>query len=182
MTSFLETLFSAAVAFAFIYLIDKAFHQTIRDLLTGIWVEIRDFVTLKMSPRSINMLGGIFLFAITLLIGMGEAGDRLLALAQFKSSHTIAIPASILLLICAFLIASITSFHLYCADIFQSNHPSIAAPKMSDGTSEKSASMRPARSFQWNFRLLARYDTRNGRRGTAACVQPLSRPGRRAGR
>jgi hypothetical protein len=105
MTSFLETLFSVAVAFGFIYLIDMAFHQTIRDLLTGIWAEIRDFVTLKTSPRSVNMLGGIFLFAITLLIGMGEAGDRLLALTQFRPAHTIAIPSSILLLICAFLIA-----------------------------------------------------------------------------
>src|SRR5258708_32687278 len=95
-----QTWISILLAFAFLWLIDRAFHQTIRELLTGIWTEIRDFVTLKTSPRSFNMLGGIFLFAIILLIAMSEAGDRLLSLTGLKAAHAIAIPTSILLLIC----------------------------------------------------------------------------------
>jgi hypothetical protein len=100
-----QTLILVALVFGFIWLIDRAFHQSIRDLLTGIWTEIREFVTLKASPRSLNMLGGIFLFAITMVIAMGEAGDRLLTLTQLKHPDALAIPASILLLICAFLLS-----------------------------------------------------------------------------
>lgn len=100
-----QNILLACVVFAFIYAIDAAFHKSIKELLAGIWQEIREFVTLKTSPRSVNMLGGIFIFAIVLLVAMGEAGDRLLALIQPGHAPALSIPASILLMIAAFLLA-----------------------------------------------------------------------------